>query len=164
MIIMEGYSLKRTYECKYAGHTFIDVNDTSVTIRRKGMLNFINQGLKGAKSIPFSSISAIQLKKPGVVTSGYIQFSIAGGNESKGGLFDATTDENTVMFADKKTLREMEELKSYIETKISELNNSVVKSNSLTGPEEIKRYKELLDQGILTREEFEKKKNQILNS
>lgn len=162
--ILEDSILKRTYECKYAGHTFIDVDENSVTIRRKGALNFINQGLKGAKTIPFSSIRAIQLKKPGLVTSGYIQFSIAGGNESKGGLFDATTDENTVMFADKNTLRDMEELKSYIETKISELNNPVVKSNSLTGAEEIKQYKELLDQNIITAEEFEKKKNQILNS
>lgn len=158
-----NHTYERTYELKGAGHTFLDVNESSITIHRKGMLNFINQGLKGEKAIPLSSIRAIQIKKPGL-TSGYIQFSITGGNESKGGVFEATADENTVMFADKNTLKEMEELKSYIEAKIIKLNNPQQTSNKLSGPEEIKRYKELLDQGILTREEFEKKKNQILNS
>lgn len=155
--------MNHTYELKGAGHTFLDVNESSITIRRKGMLNFINQGLKGEKAIPLSSIRAIQIKKPGL-TSGYIQFSITGGNESKGGVFEATADENTVMFVGKNSLKEMQELKTYIESKITALHVPQSAKASLSGPEEIKRYKELLDQGILTREEFEKKKNQILNS
>lgn len=97
--------MNHTYELKGAGHTFLDVNESSITIRRKGMLNFINQGLKGEKAIPLSSIRAIQIKKPGL-TSGYIQFSITGGNESKGGVFEATADENTVMFVGKNSLLE----------------------------------------------------------
>lgn len=35
---------------------------------------------------------------------------------------------------------------------------------SITPPEEIKQYKELLDSGAISQEEFEKKKKQILNS
>ena len=35
--------------------------------------------------------------------------------------------------------------------------------SSLSSADEIKRYKELLDAGIITQEEFDKKKNQLLN-
>lgn len=38
-----------------------------------------------------------------------------------------------------------------------------VKVNNTSSVEELKQYKELLDNGIITQEEFEKKKKQILN-
>lgn len=71
-----------------------------ITLIHKGVINFVNQGIKKEKIIPLKSITSIQLKKPGM-TNGYIQFDILGGIESKSGVFNATKDENTVMFSKK---------------------------------------------------------------
>lgn len=69
-----------------------------VIISRKGALGFLGHGLKGDKEIPIKNVKSIQFKKAGRITNGYLQFGISGGVEAKGGIFDATEDENTVMF------------------------------------------------------------------
>ena len=97
---------------KSPGKTLIKVTDDSISIIRKGFINLVNQGIKGEKTIPFKNISAVQLKKPGM-SNGYIQFTLLGGNESRGGILAATKDENTVMFT-KKYWNEMENLKRQI--------------------------------------------------
>jgi hypothetical protein len=86
-----------------------------IIISRKGAMGFISQGLKGDKEIPISRITAIQFKHNDALTKGYLQFYIQGGLESRGGVFAATTDENTVMFTD---LQEpsFKELKRYIDS------------------------------------------------
>lgn len=80
---------------KSPGKTIITCDNDKVVITRKGVINFVNQGIKGEKTIPLKSITSIQLKKPGM-TNGYIQFGILGGIESKSGVFNATKDENSV--------------------------------------------------------------------
>jgi len=77
----------------------LEVFDDKVLITPKGILGFMNKGLKGTKTIPFTSISAIQFREAGAIFSGFLQFTIPGGNESKGGLVAAAGDENTFMFA-----------------------------------------------------------------
>jgi hypothetical protein len=52
-----------------------------VTIQRKGFVARATVG-KGEKRIPISSIVAVQWKPAGVV-NGFIQFTIAGGNEAR---------------------------------------------------------------------------------
>lgn len=41
--------------------------------------------------------------------------------------------------------------------------NAPVVVNNLSAADEIKKYKELLDLGIITQEEFDQKKKQLLN-
>jgi hypothetical protein len=77
----------------------IRLTQNRVIISRKGAKAFVTQGLKGDKEIPISRITAIQFKPADNLTNGYLQFSIEGGLESKGGVFAATQDENTVMFS-----------------------------------------------------------------
>ena len=108
------------------------------TLIRKGFINLVNQGIKGEKTIPFKNISAVQLKKPGM-SNGYIQFTLLGGNESRGGILAATKDENTVMFT-KKYWNEMENLKKYIEKQQSILDNNS-KETQISSADEIKKYK-----------------------
>ncbi len=54
--------------------------------------------LRGDKVIPWESIVAVQYKKAGFL-SGFIQLSLRGGSEAKGGLIQATQDENTVTWS-----------------------------------------------------------------
>ncbi|WP_147606633.1 DUF4429 domain-containing protein [Enterococcus sp. DA9] len=144
---------------KSPGKTLIKVTDDSISIIRKGFINLVNQGIKGEKTIPFKNISAVQLKKPGM-SNGYIQFTLLGGNESRGGILAATKDENTVMFT-KKYWTEMENLKKYIEKQQSILDNNS-KETQISSADEIKKYKELLDEGIINQEEFDFKKKELL--
>jgi hypothetical protein len=83
-----------------------------VRIERKGVLSFLTQGLKGQKDVFIKQISSIQFKPAGLLTNGYIQFAFLGGTENKGGLFNATQDENTIMFnkGQQKVFEEIKEM------------------------------------------------------
>ena len=105
------------------------------------------------------------MKKAGILTVGYIQFSVLGGVESRRGLNEAVDDENTVTFDSPQT-----KTAEAIKNKIYELqnqakgNNGVIQNivNQVSGADEILKYKQLLDAGVLTQEEFDRKKQEIL--
>ena len=54
------------------------------------------------------------------------------------------------------------EIKNYVESFISSKNTNNT-SSQVSGADEILKFKELLDSGIITEEEFEAKKKSILN-
>ena len=101
----------------------IELFKDRIRIKRKGIIGFLSQGLKGDKDILISSISSIQFKTANILTNGYIQFAFMGGKEAKGGLFQASQDENSVMF---RTTQQsaFENIKSAIETRMSARNTS----------------------------------------
>ena len=84
-------------------------------ITKKGVLGFMLQGLKGSKKIAIKHISSVQFKQAGTYTNGYLQIAFVGGHESKGGLINATQDENTVVF-NKKQQPDFEKIKEKIES------------------------------------------------
>jgi hypothetical protein len=136
----------------------VEVMGDGLVISRHGVLSFFAQGLKGQKSIPFSSITAVQFKPASIWTNGYIQFSIKGGIENRGGLMSAGGDENSVIFQEK-SQAQFEELKALVERKIAE---SKTASSPASVADEIAKFAALRDQGILTSEEFDKKKRLLL--
>lgn len=89
-----------------------------VIITRKGAIAKLTQFFKGDKEIFLNQISAIQLRKGGLMVNGYIQFTLSGGNENTGGIVDATQDENTVMFQ-----RKYNSDAQFLKQKICELKN-----------------------------------------
>jgi hypothetical protein len=100
------------------------INDAGVMITR-GAKGFALQGgkLRGEKLIPWESIVAVQYKKASRVSGvGYLQLSLRGGSEAKGGLFQATDDENTVTWANlrpKKKNEEFTEARDIIQARIA---------------------------------------------
>ena len=56
------------------------------------------QGLGGQKSIPYASITAVHFKDAELFSEGFVQLSVLGGIESKGGRLAARYDENTLAF------------------------------------------------------------------
>ena len=137
------------------------VNDDHIVIERKGALSLLSQGLKGKKEIPISNITAIQVKPATGWTNGYIQFSILGGVECGGGLFAATEDENAVVFA-KKGNDIAEEIKAFMQERIRPTETNSGATNQLSAADEIVKFKQLLDSGIITEDEFNAKKEQLL--
>ncbi|MEI4827993.1 DUF4429 domain-containing protein [Bacillus sp. FJAT-53711] len=151
--------MNKVFEFKGAGKTIVTIDGNFIRVKRKGALNFFNHGLDGEKTIDVNNLTGVQMKAAGF-TSGYIQFIFPGSKESKGGVFAATQDENTVMFV-KKEQHMAEEIKKYIENFLANKSNPQVAATT-SGADEIIKYKELMDQGIITEEEFQAKKKQLL--
>ena len=147
---------KQQKEFKGYNGTLILTN-TGVIIKR-GIKGFLLGGgmLRGDKTIPHSSIIAVQLKKAGL-TAGYIQLTLKGGSEAKAGLFQSVKDENTINFYNNKN-KDFEEVKRLIEEKISAGDVQSNKSNL----GELEKLAELKEKGIITEEEFNAKKKSIL--
>lgn len=140
----------------------LEVYEDKVKITPTGILALINKGMKGTKTIPFLSINAIQYKKPGSFTNGYIQFTLSGGMESRGGILDATKDENTIMFAAKDTAV-IEKIKDYIESQMQKLRNPNTPSQaSASLSSELEKLAELKNKGVLTDDEFQSAKKRLL--
>lgn len=136
----------------------LELLENKIRITRKGVLAFMTQGLKGSKDILIKQISSIQFKKAGMLTNGYIQFAFIGGQEAKGALFQATQDENSIMFTSKQQAS-FEKIKEAIEKKMDLMEKGEVKSSNL---DELEKLSGLKDKGIITEEEFNAKKKQIL--
>lgn len=137
----------------------LEVFEDKVTITPKGLSGFIRKGVKGAKTIMFYSISAIQLKRAGLL-SGYIQFTVPGGIESKGGAIAAASDENTFVFPTGNAL--VKEIKDYIEKRIQELRRPQAPPSSVSVADEIQKLADMLTKGILTEEEFQAAKRRLI--
>lgn len=143
------------------GKDFIRLNEYSLTIRREGTVNFLIHGLKGEKDIYYKNITSIQIKKAGSLT-GFIQFELLGSSTSLGGLSGAMSDENTVALYTQKHNEIAQQIKSFIESKLFAKNgsNNTDESNHYS---ELRELKKLLDENIITEEEFKAKKEQIMN-
>lgn len=131
-----------------------------VTIEPKG-IGKLNKGLlKGKKEILIDSISAIQFKPGTFALNGYLQFTLAGGNESTRGALEAAKDENSIIIK-KKQNKDAE----FIKEKIYELKaarSGVGQVQPTSNFAQIKELKELLDMGAITQEEFDAKKAELL--
>lgn len=137
----------------------LEVYSSKIVIKRKGILSKMTQGFfKGDKSIYIKQITAVQVKNGGILTNGYIQFTIGGGIESTKAILAATRDENSVIFK-KKHNDLVREIQSYIEKQM-EKTDGVQTTQGIS--DEIRKLKALFDDGILTQDEFEKKKKQML--
>ena len=139
----------------------IELLQDRVRIKRKGGMAVLTQGLKGDKEIQLASISSIQLRAPGSFTNGYIQFAFHGGQEAKGALFQATSDENSVMFSSAQFV-DFQKMKQSIEQQRAKISVSTAPSSSASGLDDLEKLASLRDKGILTEEEFQAKKKQIL--
>ena len=138
------------------------VYEDRIVIRHKGVLNFFAMGMKGDKTVYLSDITSVQLKKVGMLTAGYLQFSLPGGNENNKGVFGATQDENSITFgADKND--KAEEIANYLNEALRRIKTLSNTPNANSASDEIRKFKNLLDEGIITQEEFDIKKKQLLN-
>ena len=131
-----------------------------IIITREGFMARTTFG-KGEKRIPVRSLSAVQLKQPGGLTNGFIQFTIAGGRESsarKGNrTVAAANDENSVLFT-KAQQAVFAELRDAI-------NEALANPEGSAGPDlagQLQKLAALRDQGVLTEDEFAAKKADIL--
>jgi Short C-terminal domain len=118
--------------------------------------------LKGEKEILLEHITSIQFKDAGSFVNGYIQFSITGGQEDRGGIFDAVYDENTVLFNE-----EQEASFRALRRRLEQRRIEVRAPREAPAPtrsrlDDIERLVSLRDRGILTEDEFQREKRKLL--
>ncbi len=99
----------------------VEFDGQFVTITRKGVLGRLTVG-KGTKRIPVSRINGIQIKNPGIMVNGYIEFTLAGGIERRAQFgtqtFNAAGDENSIIFS-RRQATAFRELREAVEQAIS---------------------------------------------
>lgn len=142
----------------------MEVFEDKVELTPKGLLGVLNKGLKGTKTIPFVSITAVQHKKAGLM-SGYLQFTLPGGSESRGGIHAAARDENTFMYAKASSNALVAEIKEYIERRCREIRNGAGE-RSTEGPglvDQLAKLGDLRRSGVLSEVEFERAKHRLLS-
>jgi hypothetical protein len=138
----------------------LEIFEDKLVITPRGVMGFLTKGLKGSKEIPYASITAVQFKEAGLVFSGYIQFTLPGGNESKGGIFAATRDENTVMFVNTVN-EEMKKAKLFIQERIGQASK-INQTSNVSIADEITKLKRLKDDGAISEEEFNNMKTSLI--
>ena len=150
------------YEVSCAGNT-LRVYEDCVSFTPKGMLGFFSRGVAGERKIFYKDIASIQFKDSSQLLSGFIEFYVIGHlTKQGGGLFAGTSNENRFTFYHK-FLPLMYEIKDYVQSKINSINNQqTTVINPTSGTDELRKFKQLLDEGIISQEEFDTKKKQIL--
>ncbi len=145
----------------------VKVDDHFVTIARKGAMAKMNYGwTRGEKRIPIDTIAAVQFKKAGM-SRGYIQFTLAGGNESTRGVMAATQDENSVLFTGGHE-SEFRAIRDHIERRIASRQTasrapaSVAPAGPADLATQLRALAALRDEGLLTEEEFAAQKAKLL--
>lgn len=138
----------------------LELLDDRIRITRRSVAGFLIHGLKGSKEILISQISSIQFKRPGPIANGFIQFAFLGGSEVKGGLWQASSDENTIFF----TQAHREEFEAIKEELDRRTAMRQPKAHPVSELDELEKLASLRDKGIITEDEFVAKKRQILGT
>lgn len=134
-----------------------------ITITRKGFFGTVGHG-RNTKTLPLRSVSAVQFKPANALLNGYVSFSISGesGRSRAGnGRTDATTDENAVIIM-KKHMPAMQAFVDAVQAAIT-APASVDAVPSLDPMEQLGKLAALRDAGVVTAEEFDAKKAELLS-
>ena len=123
-----------------------------------------NNATDGEKTIYYADCVGVQFKRSGLQI-GYIQLETA--SSSMNNKTNNFWNENSFTFeGDAKVNYEMEEIANYINKQVEECKRAksapVIVASAVSSADEIKKFKELLDLGIITQEEFDAKKKQLL--
>lgn len=149
----------------------VEAYDDKIVITRKGFLGVVTQGLKGDRTIYYSDLKGIEYKKPTFVANGYIQFitsaelantsnvSILGGTTGKG-----AKDPNTVVLRafKKENVAQYIALHDFVMEKFEESKNKKFVTSNISTADELKKFKELLDSGVISQEDFDTQKKKLL--
>ena len=153
-----------TAKISYEGYNAdLQVFDDKIIIIGKGY----NKGI-GEKTIPMASISAVQLIPSKMLVNGYITFNVLGENAgTRGGIgssVDARKSENTVIVNKKADDEILKKIKAFVEEakEKASTNQGQTIIQQASSADELKKFKELLDMGIITQEEFDAKKKELL--
>jgi hypothetical protein len=144
----------------------ITIDGEWITIHRKGLGRLGHS--KGDKRMAMSTIIAVKMRPAGAIANGFIRFDQMGGStlrDKRGGLSDATTDENAIIFR-KSQQAAFDTIREHVENYIAAKHAGSAASAATPAPnlaDQIKQLAELRDAGVLSEEEFAAKKADLLS-
>ena len=148
---------------------FLYVFEDRIEMRKKTGWNWTRgsyvAGGSGARTIPISAIRSVEIREVTDFVTGMLYFDTGEGLSRENPL---TGTNNQFLFGgvhNKKEYREktnalLHRIKDYIENTTKQ--NATV-AGVTSDADELKKFKALLDEGIISQEEFDAKKKQILN-
>lgn len=146
------------------------VYNDRVVISRKTAMGFISQNFAGDRTFFYKDLTSVEYRKPTMFANGYMKFITAGANETRQNLTnigtttkEALKDPNTLILRafNKEIPNKSEEIYNFIINRIRECKDTIA-NKGVSQADEIIKFKKLLDEGIITREEFERKKQELL--
>jgi hypothetical protein len=129
-----------------------------VQIKRAGVMARLTQARNSGKDIPISTLSAVRVQLPGLLSNGYIRFDLADGEQTDTRLIRAAGDENTVLF-NARQLAQFTNLKNEIEKKIAAAK---VQAPVAVDFDQLDRLAEQYRQGLISRSEWIRAKKKLL--
>tara|TARA_R110000744_G_scaffold200804_1_gene319929 strand:- start:9 stop:455 length:447 start_codon:yes stop_codon:yes gene_type:complete len=144
------------YNLKGYNSTLIVYEDRAVI--KRGFIGRMATGGPSEKTMFFNKLSGLDYKGRGL-NGGYISF-VGSGLESTSGSFNSNKNENTVVFVTK--VKQWKEIADFINTKIGQNDKSPTIVQNQSVADEIKKFKELLDNGIISESEFLEQKKKLL--
>lgn len=147
----------------------LDVHEEKCVITTKASLTSWATGNSsdGEKTIYYVDCIGVQFKRCGTgLTIGYLQLETASGlmNQKTNNFWN----ENSFTFNKEEQNEQIAEIADYIKEKIDEIKRQKSAPQATTvvqqasAADELKKFKELLDMGVITQEEFDAKKKQLL--
>lgn len=146
----------------------LDVYDNKVVFTSSKSTSTVMSGLvfgqsvaQGEKTIYFKDALGVQYK-PSSVLDGFIQVETAvGGMTSTGSQYGG---ENSISFSGKEANEDAEVIVDFIKKQIENIKNAPTGGavQQISSADELKKFKELLDMGVISQEEFDAKKKQLL--
>lgn len=137
-------------------------NPAKFNVWTKGLWGYIRdvRRQQADREILLSSISSVQLKRAHLVSKGYIRFTFQGSGEPDPDAWDPARDENTVVFGTKQQ-SEFEAFKAAVDEVLASARPSIPAQPG-SDLDELRKVAALRDEGVITQEEFEAKKKQLL--
>ena len=136
-------------------------DDHCVLVAQKNFMSLLTQNiLNGDKEFYYSNLTSVQFKQASKWINGYIQFEYPGSHSSANDF----NSENSFAFQLAKIDNEtVGKAVDFIKSKIREAKNPTqTVINATSAADELKKFKDLLDAGIITQEEFDAKKKELL--
>ncbi len=170
LTMQAGEKLGAIYAVKGAVGKNLVVYENKCVISTKATVRSVIAGnfSDGEKTIYFSDLTGIQFKKGSAVLLGYLQFETASTQSNRRGNNWGANYESENSFTFEAIMNElMEEISRFVQEKLEEIKDgksknstTVIQQTSVT--DEILNLKKLLDMGVITQEEFEAKKKELL--
>ena len=173
-IKLEAVLGSRTFE-EYKGYNgVINVFENHLTISREGRIAKMGKHDSGLRTVEFSSIVGIQKEDPTMAVNGYLQIQLLGESFVSLTKFTAASDTNTVLFTYTRR-KEHVELYAILE-QVANLTNANIADaqetkdlqesvalGSVSKIDQLSKIAELKNAGLISSEEFENLKNEIMN-
>ena len=167
--IEASQGIVKDYKYKITAHTgtTLEVYEDYVIINHmhvgSSLVNIVNGGAVGNKRINYEDMTSIQFREPSGMTVGFIQFAYPGSIESKAGVLDMLDDENSIPIQPS-MVEQAREIVDFIEKRRKEIKSEAkgTPTPAFSEADELMKFKQLLDSGAITQEEYDAKKKQIL--